>query len=416
MKIFEKYKSFMSDMVLNIIGFGIYVVAQQILLLPLLAKMVNDDIYSSIVLYISILNVVCNVTGGELGNVRLVENSNYKKKNVIGDFSRILVVISFFITIALFPIFKFYMKYSIIGTVLLILTILMANVRLYSTCYYRLEGKYNKVIWQNVCYLVGIITSLILFKLFGNIYLLLFIPEFISVIYAFKNSDILEMKLVKTVQMVTTLKKFFKLGIVSTLTNLMAYFDKFMIYPMFGATSVAVYYAVNSMSKIANLIVNPVSNVILSWVSGSKGQNKQSQIIKTTMILNIPVLIGVAIITMPLTYLALKILYSQYMMEASALIIPISITTAFGTAATLIKSVLLKYSNTNRLVGIYIMYFVVFVILGYKLSQMYDILGFAVANLIAKVILWIGFIILLLTSKNSKEENNDEQVREQIEE
>ena len=62
------------------------------------------------------------------------------------------------------------------------------------------------------------------------------------------------------------------------------------------------------------------------------------------------------------------------------------------------------------------MYFVVFVILGYKLSQMYDILGFAVANLIAKVILWIGFIILLLTSKNSKEENNDEQVREQIEE
>ena len=47
---------------------------------------------------------------------------------------------------------------------------------------------------------------------------------------------------------------------------------------------------------------------------------------------------------------------------------------------------------------------------------MYDILGFAVANLIAKVILWIGFIILLLTSKNSKEENNDEQVREQIEE
>ena len=110
MKIFEKYKSFMSDMVLNIIGFGIYVVAQQILLLPLLAKMVNDDIYSSIVLYISILNVVCNVTGGELGNVRLVENSNYKKKNVIGDFSRILVVISFFITIALFLIFKFYMK------------------------------------------------------------------------------------------------------------------------------------------------------------------------------------------------------------------------------------------------------------------------------------------------------------------
>ena len=114
MGIFKKYKVFMSDMLLNMVGFGIYIVAQQILLLPLLAKLVEDEVYSSIVLYLSILNVVCNVTGGELGNVRLVRDQDYQQKNIKGDFSRILLMISLGIVVILLPIFIFYIQYSVL--------------------------------------------------------------------------------------------------------------------------------------------------------------------------------------------------------------------------------------------------------------------------------------------------------------
>ena len=113
MNFIKKYKNFFSDMILNMIGFGIYIIAQQILLLPILAKIVDDTVYSNIVLYISILNVVCNVTGGEIGNVRLVRDSAYKEKNVHGDFTRILLSISPIITVIVFPIL-IYLKYSII--------------------------------------------------------------------------------------------------------------------------------------------------------------------------------------------------------------------------------------------------------------------------------------------------------------
>ena len=128
MNFINKYKNFFSDMILNMIGFGIYIIAQQILLLPILAKIVDDTIYSNIVLYISILNVVCNVTGGELGNVRLVRDSAYKEKKSLGDFTRILVNISPIITVIIFPILL-YLKYSILGSILFTLTILMSNVR-----------------------------------------------------------------------------------------------------------------------------------------------------------------------------------------------------------------------------------------------------------------------------------------------
>ena len=143
----------------------------------------------------------------------------------------------------------------------------MANIRLYATCFYRLKKQFNKVIMQNIFYFVGIVLSLIIFSFYKNIYLIMLIPELISLFYALKNSDLIDMKLAKTKEMKNTLKSFTQLGILAALTNLMNYFDKFLIYPMLGATSVAIYYAVNSMSKITSLITNPMASVILSWVS-----------------------------------------------------------------------------------------------------------------------------------------------------
>ena len=408
MEFVKKYKKYFSDMILNMIGFAIYIVAQQILLLPILAKSVTDEVYAVIVLYLSILNVVCNVTGGELGNVRLVMDSEYKKDSLRGDFARILLLLSPIITIILFPLFIF-LGYSKLGSIALILTILMANIRLYSTCYYRLEKEFNKVIIQNLCYLCGIILSLIAFIFCKNIYLILFIPELISLVYALKNSDLLKMKLNKTKEIKNTIKKFGELGFVSLLTNLMNYIDKFLIYPILGTTSVAVYYAVNSMSKIVSLITNPMSSVVLSWISNINDSKKKNKIIKMTMCVNIPIVIIVAIISIPLTYLALKILYSQYLVDAMILIVPISIITAFGTASTLTKSVLLKFSNTKKLMFIYMGYFVLFAILAYNLSKSNGLLGFAYSNLISRIVLWISFIILLVTAKEG--ENNVEIIK-----
>ena len=97
-----------------------------------------------------------------------------------------------------------------------------------------------------------------------------------------------------------------------------------------------------------------------------------------------------------------RLLYSQYIQDALILIIPISLTTAFSIAATLIKSVLLKYSNTNKLVGTYFLYFIIFVVLSYFLSRSKGLQGFAIANLISRIFLWILFIVLLTVSKKEE--------------
>lgn len=401
MEFIKKYKNFLSDMTLNMIGFGIYIIAQQIILLPTLSKLVEDNTYSSVVLYISILNIVCNVTGGELGNTRLVRNSVYKEKDILGDFSKILVIISPIISLILLPIFLI-LKYSIIETIFLIATILMANIRLYSTCYYRLERKFYKVIIQNLIYLVGIIISLFVLKSGGNICLILFMPEVISLIYALKNSDLIKMKLNSTTELKNTVKKYSELGFLSFLTNLMSYFDKIFIYPLLGGATVAIYYAVNSMSKIVSLITNPMSSVILSWVSNMK--LNVEKIAKKSAIIIIPMIFIVALITVPLTYISLRILYPDFVEKALILIIPISITAALDMASSLIKSILLKYCNTKKITISYITYLVVFIILGSILVNKNGLIGFAIANVIAKTLMFILFFVLLLNLRTATKE------------
>jgi len=371
-KIINKYKFLFSDMILNMVGFGIYVVSQKIILLPIIAKQVNDNVYTSLTLFMSILNIFCNVTGGELGNVRLIKNNDYKDKKVIGDFSRILLVLSLLIIVIGSPIL-ICLKYEYKYILFFILTILMANIRLYATNFYRLEKKFLKVIIQNLIYLIGIILGLFVFNYIHEIYIVLFIPELISIIYALFNCDLIKMGLNKTTEIKSTIKKYIGLGTISLLNNIMNYCDSILIYPILGAQQVAVYYAVNSVSNITSLLTNPMSSVILSWISNVKDE-KKNKIFKITLSINIPLIIIVTLITIPLTYLSMFVLYKQYLSGITILVILISISTAFGTAGAFTKTILIKYTKTANLVGIYIMYFIVLSILGIILSKIYSLI------------------------------------------
>ena len=371
-KIINKYKFLFSDMILNMVGFGIYVVSQKIILLPIIAKQVNDNVYTSLTLFMSILNIFCNVTGGELGNVRLIKNNDYKDKKVIGDFSRILLVLSLLIIVIGSPIL-ICLKYEYKYILFFILTILMANIRLYATNFYRLEKKFLKVIIQNLIYLIGIILGLFVFNYIHEIYIVLFIPELISIIYALFNCDLIKMGLNKTTEIKSTIKKYIGLGTISLLNNIMNYCDSILIYPILGAQQVAVYYAVNSVSNLTSLLTNPMSSVILSWISNVKDE-KKNKIFKITLSINIPLIIIVTLITIPLTYLSMFVLYKQYLSGITILVILISISTAFGTAGAFTKTILIKYTKTANLVGIYIMYFIVLSILGIILSKIYSLI------------------------------------------
>ena len=60
-KLIKKYIPFIRDIFINLLAFGIYILAQQIILLPILSKKLGDEVYSDIIMFISVLNVIANI-------------------------------------------------------------------------------------------------------------------------------------------------------------------------------------------------------------------------------------------------------------------------------------------------------------------------------------------------------------------
>ena len=77
----KKFKNLIKDLFFNTLGFGIYILTQQILLMPIMAKILPDEDFAKTVLYISIFAIITNVLGSELGIVKQVKKDEIREKS-----------------------------------------------------------------------------------------------------------------------------------------------------------------------------------------------------------------------------------------------------------------------------------------------------------------------------------------------
>ena len=386
----KKRKKIIIDLFFNTFGFGIYMIAQQIILLPIMAQVFPETEFSKIVLYVSIYAIITNVLGSELGIVRQVKQDNISSSS---NYNRILlqllplvVIVSIIALVAL--------KFSILEILLLTVVIILGNLRLYSAAYFRVNKDFKNVVIQNVLYLIGIILGVSILYVSKLIWIPMLLAEVLCLIFDLVKTDLLKCNITKTEENKNIWKTFKNFGFISFLVNMTTYFDKIIIYPILGDNAVSVYYSTSSMSKILALITNPLHGVILSWLKGND-EDFKNKVTKTTLKVNIPVIILTFIIGLPITYLAVRILYPQYLESALPLLLPVSIGMAFNTVASIVKAILLKYVDSKKLVTSYIIYIIILVAAGIGMSSFAGIIGFAYATAISKFALWFMFMIIL---------------------
>lgn len=386
----RKNKKIVTDLFFNTFGFGIYIIAQQIILLPIMAKVFDENEFSKIVLYISVFAIITNVLGNELGIVRQVKSD---EENNSGNYNRILLQLTPFIIIISVIVLAI-LKFSIIEIILLTITILLGNIRLYVSAFFRNNKDFKNIVIQNIIYLIGIALGIIIIYKIKLIWIPMLIAEILCLIFNLIKTDIIKQKAIKSNVNKSIWKTFKDFGIISFLVNMTTYFDKIIIYPILGKSAVSVYYSTSSMSKVLALITNPIHGVILSWIKGND-EKLRNKITKITLKANIPIVIITFILGLPITYLAVMILYPKYLNSAIPLILPVTIAMAFNTVATIVKAILLKFIDSKKLVNTYITYIIILVILAIIMSKLFGIIGFAYATAISKIALWFMFILSL---------------------
>lgn len=403
LKKLKKIQNLIRDLLFNTLGFGIYIATQQILLMPIMARILPEEDFAKVVLYISVFAIITNVLGSELGIVKQVKKEKISEES---DYNRILLQL--FPTIILIAIMILaILRFNILEIIMLTITIILGNTRLYSAAHFRANKDFKKIVMQNILYLVGTAIGLFITYKLKLIAIPMLLAEIMCLIFDISKTDIIKTGISKTKHNKEIWNTFAGFGFISFLINMTTYFDKIIIYPILGENAVNVYYATSSMSKILSLITNPLHGVILSWLKGNDEEFKK-KVTTVTLKANMPILIITFVLSLPLTYIAVIILYPQYLEDSKKLIIPICVGVAFSTAASIIKAILMKYIESKKLVKMYVIYNVILLVGATIASNYFGITGFAYATAIASTSLWIMFILLLNRINTLQERKIDE--------
>lgn len=403
LKKLKKIQNLIRDLLFNTLGFGIYIATQQILLMPIMARILPEEDFAKVVLYISVFAIITNVLGSELGIVKQVKKEKISEES---DYNRILLQL--FPTIILIAIMILaILRFNILEIIMLTITIILGNTRLYSAAHFRANKDFKKIVMQNILYLVGTAIGLFITYKLKLIAIPMLLAEIMCLIFDISKTDIIKTGISKTKHNKEIWNTFAGFGFISFLINMTTYFDKIIIYPILGENAVNVYYATSSMSKILSLITNPLHGVILSWLKGNDEEFKK-KVTTVTLKANMPILIITFVLSLPLTYIAVIILYPQYLEDSKKLIIPICVGVAFSTAASIIKAILMKYIESKKLVKMYAIYNVILLVGATIASYYFGITGFAYATAIASTSLWIMFILLLNRINTLQERKIDE--------
>ncbi|HEL1699274.1 TPA: hypothetical protein TY884_000890 [Streptococcus suis] len=381
--------AFLNDVLLNSLSFFIYILGQQLLFMPLMGKWLTEGIYANFIIFISVFAILSNSLGNELGIVSQIIEQKVNFQKIL----HFIAFISFCVTV----IILYYLNFNFLDTVFLSLSVFLANYRLFYSGYFRKNSLFRNVLVINILYLIGICFGLAVYRLTYLIWSPLLLAELISLIYIFCYQNKLEEDNIPISK--ENVKTFLNFSLISFLNNLITYLDKIIIYPILGPTAVSIYYSTASMSKVVNLVTNPLHGVLLNWI---KNDGNRNNIIKKFIVATMPIIVISSIISIPITYFAMKLLYSQFLPQGNQLIVPVSLALGISIGTSLLKSVLLKFIDSKIVLRIFIFYFLSFVILAYVSSNLFGLVGFSYSVFISKCILLIGFISPLIKLKEAK--------------
>lgn len=397
----------LKDFGLNTIAFGIYIMVQQLVIMPMLSKTSNVSTFSKIIFFISIFNIVSSVIGDELGNTRLVRANAYKDKNFFGDFNVILLIL--IINCLVICVFlNVFIKINWLDLIFYLLITALGIIRYFSMSYYKLKQHFTNILVVNVFYCLGSLAGVYAASKVGFYIAPFLLGEVFSCIYVaimlLKDED-QKLTFRTTPELYNSMKVYGQLGTVSIISNFMAYMDRIIIYLMLGPTAMAVYYSASAMSKMICLVINPISVVILAKLT-SVSDTKKFKIISILIKLLIPLFLIFLIGSVILSYLGVRMLYPDYFDDATNLLLPIGIATSLSLISLLMKPVIMRFSNIKELLFVQILYAIIFCSSMYFFSKWWGIVGYAWAGCLAQLTQSLSFSLMILKSRTVEGELN----------
>ncbi len=393
-------KKFYLDFIFNIIASMLPIIFLQLITYPFMAKYLSVESYGIALILISAINIITQISGIGINNARIIKQEEYKKIAVNGDF-RILSIILIILNIMICLI-SFYLidsNISLINILLLIILVEFGFLKTYFTAEYSVNKDFKKILISNLYLLGGYILGSIIFLFTKNWVFIFLLGNGISLMYIFKTTKIWKEKGGVSPYFKETSLSIFTISFSSLLINLVTYADRLILFPLLGASQVAIYYTASIFGKILAMGLSPISSVLLSYFSKDFVMNNKKfwKMNSINFILCFLFFIVAYFISEPI----IKILYPDLYLKVSGLIHIANLTAIVYAATILIQPTILRFCKLKWQIYIQIIHLIMYVVLSILFVPKYGILGFAYISLgIALIKLVLLLIIGTMSFKN----------------
>ena len=384
---FSKYKKIFMEFSLNILAFSLLTIAQQLIAFPLISRFTDNNNFGQIILIFGIGNIMISMLGTTIGTARLLDNRYYNIKYLKVLIYSCLLIFTFSF-IGYYIIFE-----NLIQSLIFSIICILGAIRGFLISEYRIVNSHNWIFKQNFVYFLGLLIGCSVYYFSDNWLLVFLIPEIISVTYCLyylindgflkRFKDKSELKMGNIIQLM------FNNGLSYSLSQ----YDRFIIYPILGATKVSIYFTVTISSRMGALIMNPLSNYILGKLSNKRGTDKKT--VKAIYFFSIGVMIVYFCFAVIMTPIIIKLLYPSFYSQIHNLLIPICLGASISSGNSVLKPVVLKAIGVRSFNKFFILYAIFLIVTTVLLGIYKDLFGIAIAYVISSFLLFIMLSISL---------------------
>jgi O-antigen/teichoic acid export membrane protein len=394
---YNKLKTITGDMFLNIIASIMPVFILQFILLPIVAQKYDEFSYGLMLTLLSLVTLSVQSLSVSLTNSRLLLNHKYSDENLSGDFNIILLAYTIINIIVLsIGTFLYEGKINIVNIILILFISVIQLFRRYLLVSFRIDINYKGILLSNSILVVGYIIGMLVFmysKIWQSIYIF---GELFSLVYVVKKTNLYKEPIRITKLFKGTIKHSVVILGASFLGTANSHIDRLLLYPMLGAKMVTIYYVSTLFGKTISMLVGPINNVILTYIS----KMRKFEIDSFKIMLTVASAFGLIsyFVIVIISESVLQIIYPDYVDAAMKLIYITTLTSIVMMLSTVINPVVLKFCNITWQVWINLINIIVYIVLTYILVGLYGIYGFCYAALISSLVKLLMLIYVYISN------------------
>lgn len=391
------------DFTLNILSSIILVFATQIIIYPFLSRELSSSTYGVVLTVMGAVNAVGGAFGNALDNTRILLNGNYERKKLVGDYNILFIVISIVDIFVIYLIAKILLNFSNIESFGITIISFLVLFRSYYTVGYRIKTQYLKYLYTSVWALIGYFFGLFITIQSDNwIYSFVFGELFACIYVAFTSKVVYERLSITSLFSTTVRKYLFILG-ASIIASIMAYMDRFFIYPILGFEQVAIYNVATFLGKMIGIIVNPISGVLLTYYSKEAFLTINKFYSRLILLFVLGMISHFMIIIFG--HYIIDQLYPSYSNSIKEIFPIANASVIIFMLGNTLQPTLLKFCSSRWQPIIQIFYLVIYISLGLYSMKNFGLLGFCYSTLIVNI---LKILIMIFIVQNTLIKNNNQ--------